>query len=105
MCRAHCCYVAGVPFAPVSVAYSLVSRDRAQLRHCVGLVEPGLVYVSAEPPFREDQRSERTDHDGPDDQVGTGGDPALGPEVAEQRVHEGRRGDAGYDAGSAALGG
>jgi len=36
----------GVPYAPVSPAYSLVSRDFATLRHVVGALSPGLVYVS-----------------------------------------------------------
>src|SRR5712692_5211667 len=36
----------GVPYAPVSPAYSLVSSDFAQLRHVVGLVTPGLVYAA-----------------------------------------------------------
>jgi feruloyl-CoA synthase len=38
----------GVPYAPVSPAYSLVSSDFAQLRHVVALVSPGLVYASDE---------------------------------------------------------
>ena len=45
------CFVAGVPFAPVSPAYSLVSTDHAQLRHIAGLVRPGLVYVDDPQPF------------------------------------------------------
>ena len=39
---------AGVPIAPVSPAYSLISTDFAQLRHVVGLVTPGLVYAADE---------------------------------------------------------
>jgi feruloyl-CoA synthase len=39
---------AGVPYAPVSPAYSLVSTDFAQLRHVMGLVTPGLVYAADE---------------------------------------------------------
>ncbi|WP_342364399.1 feruloyl-CoA synthase [Terrarubrum flagellatum] len=35
----------GVPYAPVSPAYSLVSTDFAKLRHVVGLLTPGLVYA------------------------------------------------------------
>ncbi len=42
---------AGVPIAPVSPAYSLVSSDFAQLRHVVRLVTPGLVYASDEKLF------------------------------------------------------
>jgi feruloyl-CoA synthase len=42
---------AGVPYAPVSPAYSLVSTDFAQLRHVMGLVTPGLVYAADEAAF------------------------------------------------------
>ena len=37
---------AGVPYAPVSSAYSLVSQDHGKLRHILGLVTPGLVFAS-----------------------------------------------------------
>ena len=40
------CLIAGVPFAPVSPAYSLVSRDHEKLRHVMGLVTPGLVFAA-----------------------------------------------------------
>jgi feruloyl-CoA synthase len=40
------CFTAAVPVAPVSVAYSLQSRDYAQLRHIANLLTPGLVYVA-----------------------------------------------------------
>ena len=36
---------AGVPFCPVSPAYSLVSKDFGKLRHVVKLLTPGLVYA------------------------------------------------------------
>ena len=36
----------GVPYAPISPAYSLVSNDMAKLRHIFGLLTPGLVFVS-----------------------------------------------------------
>ena len=38
--------LAGVPHAPLSPAYSLVSKDFAKLKHIVGLIQPGLVYAS-----------------------------------------------------------
>lgn len=38
-------YTAGVPVAPVSVAYSLQSRDHARLRALAELVAPGLVFA------------------------------------------------------------
>jgi feruloyl-CoA synthase len=45
------CFVSGVTFVPISVAYSLLSTDHAQLRHCVERTEPGLVYVASEAVF------------------------------------------------------
>jgi feruloyl-CoA synthase len=38
--------LAGVPYAPISPAYSLVSQDFGKLRHIVGLLTPGLVFAS-----------------------------------------------------------
>lgn len=35
----------GVPVAPVSPSYSLLARDFAKLRFCVGLLTPGLVFA------------------------------------------------------------
>jgi feruloyl-CoA synthase len=37
---------AGIPYAPVSTAYSLVASDFAKLRHIFELLTPGLVFVS-----------------------------------------------------------
>jgi feruloyl-CoA synthase len=45
------CYTAGVPIAPVSVAYSLQSQDHAKLKHIAELLQPGLVYVADTAPF------------------------------------------------------
>ena len=36
---------AGVPVAPVSVAYSLQSRDHARIREIAGLIRPGAVFA------------------------------------------------------------
>jgi feruloyl-CoA synthase len=36
----------GVPVAPVSPAYSLMSKDFGKLKHIVDLVQPGLVYAA-----------------------------------------------------------
>jgi feruloyl-CoA synthase len=44
-------HTAGVPVAPISVAYSLQSQDHAKLRHIAGLLAPGLVYVADTAPF------------------------------------------------------
>jgi feruloyl-CoA synthase len=35
----------GVPIAPISPAYSLMSRDFAKLKSIIDLIQPGLVYV------------------------------------------------------------
>jgi feruloyl-CoA synthase len=44
-------YTAGIPVAPISVAYSLQSRDHAKLKHIAELLTPGLVYVADTGPF------------------------------------------------------
>ncbi|HEX4075030.1 MAG TPA: feruloyl-CoA synthase [Candidatus Acidoferrales bacterium] len=36
----------GIPVAPLSPAYSLVSKDFGKLRHCMDILTPGLVFVS-----------------------------------------------------------
>jgi feruloyl-CoA synthase len=36
----------GIPTAHISPVYSLVSKDLSQLRHCLGLLTPGLIFVS-----------------------------------------------------------
>jgi feruloyl-CoA synthase len=38
---------AGVPYVPVSPAYSLVSQDHAKLRHILATVTPGLVFAAS----------------------------------------------------------
>ncbi|GIL00178.1 MAG: feruloyl-CoA synthase [Alphaproteobacteria bacterium] len=43
--------MAGVPYAPVSPAYSLVSKDHAKLRYVFDLVTPGLVFAADGEPF------------------------------------------------------
>jgi feruloyl-CoA synthase len=37
----------GVPFAPISPAYSLISSDFARVRHIVSLLTPGLVFADS----------------------------------------------------------
>src|SRR5215470_19076083 len=44
-------YTAGIPIAPISVAYSLQSRDYAKLKHVAALLQPGLIYVADTAPF------------------------------------------------------
>ena len=36
----------GVPYAPISPAYSLISKDHAKLRQVLGLLTPGLVFAA-----------------------------------------------------------
>ncbi|HWI10968.1 MAG TPA: feruloyl-CoA synthase [Burkholderiaceae bacterium] len=38
--------LAGVPFAPISAAYSLLSQDHGKLRHIVGTLTPGMVFAA-----------------------------------------------------------
>ncbi|SFC92246.1 feruloyl-CoA synthase [Massilia yuzhufengensis] len=40
------CQYVGVPYAPISPAYSLVSQDFDKLRHIVKLLNPGLVFAA-----------------------------------------------------------
>jgi feruloyl-CoA synthase len=44
-------HTAGIPVAPISVAYSLQSQDHAKLKHIFDLLAPGLIYVSDTGPF------------------------------------------------------
>ncbi|SHE47812.1 trans-feruloyl-CoA synthase [Lampropedia hyalina DSM 16112] len=41
----------GIPYSPVSPAYSLVATDYGKLAHIVGMVTPGAVYVDEAGPF------------------------------------------------------
>jgi feruloyl-CoA synthase len=41
------CYTAGVPVAPISPAYSLISTDHAKLKHCAGVVKPKVVFAQS----------------------------------------------------------
>jgi feruloyl-CoA synthase len=44
-------HTAGIPVAPISVAYSLQSQDHAKLKHIAELLAPGLIYVADTAPF------------------------------------------------------
>ena len=44
-------HLAGVPVAPVSPAYSLLSQDHGKLKRIVMKLAPGLVYAEASEPF------------------------------------------------------
>ena len=39
--------LAGVPFAPISAAYSTVSQDHGKLKYILGTLTPGLVFASS----------------------------------------------------------
>ncbi|WP_337189239.1 AMP-binding protein [Phenylobacterium sp.] len=39
-------YAAGVPVAPISPAYSLISTDHAKLKHCFATVRPKVVFAA-----------------------------------------------------------
>ena len=42
----------GIPYAPISLAYSLISRDFSKLRYIFDLLTPGLVFATDGAPFR-----------------------------------------------------
>jgi feruloyl-CoA synthase len=42
---------AGIPFAPVSPAYSLVAKDYGKLKHIFDLLTPGMVFAADGAPF------------------------------------------------------
>ena len=46
------CLYAGVPYAPISPAYSLVSSDFGKLRYIIDLLTPGLVFAADGKPFQ-----------------------------------------------------
>ena len=46
-------YYAGIPYAPISTAYSLVSSDFGKLRYIFDLLTPGLVFVSDAAVYRD----------------------------------------------------
>jgi feruloyl-CoA synthase len=43
---------AGIPYAPISPAYSVISSDFAKLRHIFRLLTPGLVFAASGPHFQ-----------------------------------------------------
>ncbi len=42
---------AGIPYAPISVPYSLMSSDFGKLKSIIAELTPGLVFVSDGKPF------------------------------------------------------
>ncbi len=49
--------MAGIPIAPVSPAYSLVSADHQKLRYLVGLLTPGMIFVADGQPYEKALRA------------------------------------------------
>jgi feruloyl-CoA synthase len=45
------CFTAGVPVAPISVAYSLQSQDHNKLKFIANLITPGMIYVADTEPY------------------------------------------------------
>ena len=45
------CYMAGVPIAPISPAYSLISSDHAKLKHAFATVKPKVVFAQSSEMF------------------------------------------------------
>jgi len=45
------CQYAGIPYSPVSPAYSLVSKDFDKLRHVAEVLTPGLIFASEAEPY------------------------------------------------------
>ena len=45
------CYTAGIPIAPISPAYSLISSDHGKLKHCFNTVKPKVVFAQNGAPF------------------------------------------------------
>lgn len=50
---AMACQYVGIPYAPVSPAYSLISKDYAKLRHAMDLLTPGLVFAESGKAYTE----------------------------------------------------
>ncbi|MCO5162582.1 MAG: feruloyl-CoA synthase [Mesorhizobium sp.] len=49
--------MAGIPIAPVSPAYSLVSTDHQKLRYLVGLLTPGMIFAADGRPYEKALRA------------------------------------------------
>jgi feruloyl-CoA synthase len=64
-------YYAGIPYAPISTAYSLVSSDFGKLRHIFDLLTPGLIFVSEAAAFRHALKAVKP----PDAELVISGDP------------------------------
>ncbi|MFN3513948.1 MAG: AMP-binding protein [Phenylobacterium sp.] len=93
-------YTAGVPIAPISPAYSLISSDHAKLKHCFATVRPKVVFAQSGAMF---ERAFQTLREVDPDLVfvtvdGAGGapfaelaatEPTAAVEAARERLHHG----------------
>jgi feruloyl-CoA synthase len=91
------CHLTGVPFAPVSTAYSLISTDFAKLRHIAALIQPAVVFVDRIGPYARALEVAGLDHA---ELVSSAGDPAATPidQLAATAV------DASFEAAATAVG-
>ncbi len=94
--------MAGIPYAPVSPSYSLLSADHAKLRHVFGLLTPGMVFAEQGTPFSAALRAVMAegielvvDRDPPEGMAATAFADLLStpPSEAIDRVHAGLDGD------------
>lgn len=72
-------FLSGVPVAPVSPAYSLLSSDHAKLRHVVAQLRPAMIFVESLPAFA--RALSRLDLDGIE-VVASGPDPGSATPLA-----------------------
>ncbi len=57
------CFLAGVPVAAISPAYSLMSSDHAKLKDMIRLLRPGLIFVADAVPFASALAAIAREHD------------------------------------------
>ncbi|WP_076864169.1 feruloyl-CoA synthase [Bradyrhizobium mercantei] len=91
---------AGIPFCPVSPAYSLVSRDYGKLSFVIKLLTPGLVFVDDADKFADALRV----NVGPDVEIAASRGAVPGREVTRLADLMATPDDGGLDAINAAIG-
>ncbi len=72
----------GKPFSPISPAYSTKSKDFAKLKHCLGLLTPGLIFVQDGKDFEVVLNAVAGNTP-----VLTGQNPLIGQDTLEKVVH------------------
>ncbi|WP_050425481.1 feruloyl-CoA synthase [Bradyrhizobium tropiciagri] len=91
---------AGIPFCPVSPAYSLVSRDYGKLSFVIKLLTPGLVFVDDADKFADALRA----NVGPDVEIAASRGAVPGRELTRLADLMATPEDGGLDATHAAIG-